>query len=166
MFVAKDARAQYISLAVGLSPRRRLAPKANSPFLPIGCLSFSFIRMSAEFLASNVRLVRALIALLRQPLSTSLQALLVRVSFQLFKQPRCSQASSVSTYISGGSLKSRYCYNVYLTLNASNQMLRVRLTFSKSRKSSRCLSIGRRLYLDTHLTAASIKQEAQLLQKV
>jgi hypothetical protein len=54
-----------MSLAVGLSPRRRLAPKANGPFLPIGCLSFSFARMSAEFLASNDGLVRALAALLR-----------------------------------------------------------------------------------------------------
>jgi hypothetical protein len=54
-----------MSSAVGLSPRRRLTPKANGPLLPIGCLSFSFTRMSAEFLISKVRLVRALIALLR-----------------------------------------------------------------------------------------------------
>jgi hypothetical protein len=54
-----------MSSAVGLGPRRRLAPKVNSPILPIRCLSFSFIRMSAEFLISNDRLVRALAALLR-----------------------------------------------------------------------------------------------------
>jgi hypothetical protein len=54
-----------MSLAVGLSPRYRLTPKVNSPLLPIGCLSFSFARMSAKFLISKVRLVRALTALLR-----------------------------------------------------------------------------------------------------
>jgi hypothetical protein len=54
-----------MSLAISLGPRRRLIPKANSPFLPIRYLSFSFIRMSAEFLISNNRLVRALTALLR-----------------------------------------------------------------------------------------------------
>jgi hypothetical protein len=52
-------------LAVGLGPGRGLAPEANGPFLPIGCLSFSFVRMSAKFLASDVGLVRALAALLR-----------------------------------------------------------------------------------------------------
>jgi hypothetical protein len=54
-----------MSSAISLGPGRRLAPKANSPFLPIRCLSFSFARMSAEFLASNNGLVRALAALLR-----------------------------------------------------------------------------------------------------
>jgi hypothetical protein len=54
-----------MSLAIGLSPRHRLTPKANSPLLPIGCLSFSFTRMSAEFLISKVRLVKAFTALLR-----------------------------------------------------------------------------------------------------
>jgi hypothetical protein len=54
-----------MSSAVGLGPRRGLAPEANGPLLPIGCLSFSFARMSAEFLTSEVRLVRALAALLR-----------------------------------------------------------------------------------------------------
>jgi hypothetical protein len=54
-----------MSSAVSLGPRRGLAPKANGPFLPIRCLSFSFARMSAEFLISDNRLVRALAALLR-----------------------------------------------------------------------------------------------------
>jgi hypothetical protein len=54
-----------MSLAVGLGPRRRLAPKANGPFLPGGCLSFSFVRILAKFLTSDAGLVRALIALLR-----------------------------------------------------------------------------------------------------
>ena len=54
-----------MSLAVSLGPRHRLIPEVNGPFLLEGCLSLSFIRISAEFLISDTRLVRALIALLR-----------------------------------------------------------------------------------------------------
>jgi hypothetical protein len=65
MSVANDAKAWCMSSAVGLGPGRGLTPEANGPFLPRGCLSFSFVRISAEFLASDAGLVRALAALLR-----------------------------------------------------------------------------------------------------